>query len=93
MRRTKFNHPGRVIPLAFLAVIALGTAALMLPAARAAPGHAPFIVALFTATSAVCVTGLAATDTATYWTPFGQATILVLVQIGGLGIMTGGTLR
>ena len=92
MRRTKFNHPGRVIPLAFLAVIAFGTAALMLPAARAAPGHAPFIVALFTATSAVCVTGLAATDTATYWTPFGQATILVLVQIGGLGIMTGGTL-
>lgn len=92
MRRTKLNHPGRIIPLSFLAVIAIGTAVLMLPAARAAPGHAPLVVALFTATSAVCVTGLAATDTATYWAPFGQGAILVLAQIGGLGIMTGATL-
>ncbi len=65
MRRTKFFHPGRIIPFAFLAVIGLGTALLMLPAARTDPGHAPFVIALFTATSAVCVTGLAATDTAT----------------------------
>ncbi|ACL62308.1 TrkH family potassium uptake protein [Methylobacterium nodulans] len=92
MRKTRLSHPGRIIPLAFLLVIALGTVVLMLPAARAAPGHAPFIVALFTATSAVCVTGLAATDTATYWSAFGQATILILAQIGGLGIMTGATL-
>lgn len=92
MRRTKFFHPGRIIPFAFLAVIGLGTALLMLPAARTDPGHAPFVIALFTATSAVCVTGLAATDTATYWTPLGQAVILVLAQVGGLGIMTGATL-
>ncbi len=92
MRRTKFFHPGRIVPFAFLAVIGLGTAVLMLPAARADPGHAPFIIALFTATSAVCVTGLAATDTAVYWSPFGQAVILVLAQVGGLGIMTGATL-
>lgn len=92
MRRTKFKHPGRIIPLAFLLVIALGTAVLMLPMARTAPESAPFIVALFTATSAVCVTGLAATDTATYWTPFGQGIILFLAQVGGLGIMTGATL-
>ncbi len=92
MRRSKFNHPARIIPLAFLAVISIGTFVLMLPAARAEPGHAPFILALFTATSAVCVTGLAAIDTATYWSPFGQAAILALAQIGGLGIMTGATL-
>lgn len=92
VRRTKFFHPGRIIPFAFLAVIGLGTAVLMLPIARSDPGHAPFVIALFTATSAVCVTGLAATDTATYWSPFGQAIILVLAQVGGLGIMTGATL-
>lgn len=92
MRRSRLNHPGRIIPLAFLLMIALGTAVLMLPAAHAGPGHAPFIVALFTATSAVCLTGLAATDTATYWTPFGQVVILVLTQVGGFGIMTGATL-
>ncbi len=92
MRKAKLTHPGRIVPLAFLLVIALGTAVLMLPAARSGPGHAPFIIALFTATSAVCVTGLAATDTATYWTPFGQLVILALAQIGGFGIMTGATL-
>lgn len=92
MRRKNLKHPGRIIPLAFLGVIALGTAVLMLPGARAGADHAPFIVALFTATSAVCVTGLAATDTATYWTHFGQAVILFLAQVGGLGIMTGATL-
>lgn len=92
MGRTKLTHPGRIIPLAFLAVIGLGTAVLMLPVSRSDPGHAPFVIARFTATSAVCVTGLAATDTATYCSPFGQAIILVLAQIGGLGIMTGATL-
>lgn len=92
LRKSKFSHPGRIIPLAFLLIIALGTVTLMLPAAHAGPGQAPFIIALFTATSAVCVTGLAATDTATYWSTFGQAVIVVLAQIGGLGIMTGATL-
>ncbi len=64
----------------------------MLPISTHGDGGAPFRVALFTSTSAVCVTGLAVVDTATYWTPFGQAMIMVLIQIGGLGIMTGASL-
>lgn len=86
------RHPARLVPLAFLVVIAVGTVLLMLPAARAGPGGAPFLTALFTATSAVCVTGLITVDTAAYWTPLGQVTILLLFQIGGFGIMSGATL-
>ena len=67
--------------------IAIGTGLLMLPIAKAGPGGASFIEALFTATSAVCVTGLTVVDTATYWTPLGQVVILLLIQLGGLGIM------
>lgn len=85
-------HPARIIPLGFLAVILLGTALLMLPAARAGAGSAPFITALFTATSAVSITGLAVVDTATYWSGFGRGVILVLFQLGGFGIMSGATL-
>jgi potassium uptake TrkH family protein len=86
------SHPTRAVPLAFLAAMAIGTVLLMLPAARAGPDPAPFVTALFTATSAVCITGLIVVDTPTYWSPLGQAIILLLVQIGGLGIMTGSTL-
>ena len=86
------QHPARLVPLAFLLAIALGTALLMLPAARAGEGSAPFLTALFTATSAVSVTGLAIVDTPTYWSGFGQAVILALFQAGGLGIMSGATL-
>lgn len=86
------KHPARLVPLAFLLVIALGTALLMLPIARAGDGGAPFVIALFTATSALCVTGLIVTDTATYWTAFGHVVILVLVQVGGFGIMSAATL-
>src|SRR5688500_17885025 len=64
----------------------------MLPVARAGEGGAPFLTALFTATSAVCVTGLAVEDTPAYWSGLGQAIILALFQVGGLGIMTGATL-
>ncbi len=85
-------HPARLIPLAFLIVIALGTVALMLPGARVETGGAPLVVALFTATSALCVTGLTVVDTAVYWTGYGQAVILLLFQLGGLGIMAGATL-
>ncbi len=85
-------HPTRIIPFAFLGGIALGTLLLMLPAARAGEGSAPLVVALFTATSAFCVTGLTVVDTATYWSGFGHAVILLLCQLGGLGIMTGATL-
>ena len=59
----------------------------MLPIARVGAGGASFLEALFTATSAVCVTGHVIVDTATYWTPFGQVVILALIQIGGFGIM------
>ena len=73
----------------FLAAIAAGTVLLALPISRAGAGEAPILTALFTATSAVAVTGLITVDTATYWSPFGQAVILFLFQIGGFGIMTG----
>lgn len=82
------SNPVRFVPLLFLAAIGIGTVLLLLPIARAGPGAAPPITALFTATSAVSVTGLITVDTATYWTPFGQAVILLLFQIGGFGIMT-----
>ncbi len=85
-------HPTRIIPLAFLIGIAAGTGLLMLPLARAGEGGAPFVVALFTATSAFCVTGLTVVDTASYWSGAGHAIILLLCQLGGLGIMTGATL-
>lgn len=80
------------MPLSFLGLIALGTLLLALPVARAGEGSAPLLTALFTAVSAACVTGLAITDTPVYWSTFGQVVILVLVQIGGFGIMTGATL-
>lgn len=73
-------------------MILFGTALLMLPAAHAEAGGAPWIVALFTAVSAVCVTGLVTVDTGTYWSPFGQWVIMALFQIGGFGMMTAATL-
>ena len=91
MPRT-IQHPARLVPLAFLVTILVGTVLLMLPMSRADPGGAPLLIALFTSTSAVCVTGLAVQDTATYWSGFGQGVILALSQIGGFGIMTGATL-
>jgi potassium uptake TrkH family protein len=84
--------PARLLPGAFLLVILGGSVLLMLPGARVGPGGAEPLVALFTATSAVCVTGLAMVDTATYWTTFGQATILGLIQVGGFGITAFATL-
>lgn len=86
------QHPARLVPLAFFLAIALGTGLLMLPAARAGEGGAPFLTALFTATSAVSVTGLIVVDTPTYWSGLGQGVILALFQVGGLGIMSGATL-
>ncbi|MFH5923392.1 TrkH family potassium uptake protein [Roseomonas xinghualingensis] len=86
------QHPARLVPLAFLLAIVAGTAVLMLPISRAGAGGAPFLTALFTATSAVSITGLSVVDTATYWSGFGQAAILAMIQLGGLGIMSGATL-
>ncbi|MGH3714152.1 MAG: TrkH family potassium uptake protein [Micromonosporaceae bacterium] len=90
--KSALAHPARLVPLAFLSAIAVGTLLLALPMSRAGAGSAPLITALFTATSAVCVTGLITVDTATYWSPFGQVVILGLIQIGGFGIMTLATL-
>jgi len=85
-------HPARAVTLAFLAAVLVGTALLMLPAARAAGSPAPLLVAFFTSVSAVCVTGLATVDTGSYWSGFGQSTIMVLFQLGGFGMMTAATL-
>ena len=73
---------------AFFTAGAVGTLLLMMPASRAGEGSAPLVTAIFTATSAVCVTGLTTVDTATYWSTTGQAVILALIQVGGFGIMT-----
>jgi potassium uptake TrkH family protein len=81
-------RPAQVIAGAFAATIAVGTAALSTPLATASGVSAPFIDALFTATSAVCVTGLVTVDTGSYWSGFGQVVILGLIQVGGLGVMT-----
>ena len=72
----------------FLAIILVGTGFLMLPISSLAGTWTSVEDALFTATSAVCVTGLVVRDTATYWSCFGQAVILALIQIGGLGVAT-----
>lgn len=86
--KNKRLSSSRVILLGFFGVIVLGTVLLMLPCSKAGVGGASFLDALFTATSAACVTGLITNDTATYWTGFGQAVILCLIQIGGLGVIT-----
>jgi trk system potassium uptake protein TrkH len=91
-RPSRFDHPGQVIARAFAATIGVGTLLLMLPWATTGDDSARFSDALFTATSAVCVTGLVTVDTGTYWSTFGQVVILVLIQVGGLGIMTMATL-
>lgn len=74
--------------MSFLLLILAGTVLLLLPVSRSGVDNPEFTTALFTATSAVCLTGLTVVDTATYWSHFGQVIILVLVQIGGIGIMT-----
>ncbi|MCD7872819.1 MAG: Trk family potassium uptake protein [Clostridiales bacterium] len=80
----------QIIIIGFAAVILLGSLLLCIPAATRAPGGADFSDALFTATSAVCVTGLITQDTATYWSAFGQFIIMALIQIGGMGVITVG---
>lgn len=86
------QHPARIVPIAFLGAITVGTILLALPVSRQDPGHAPLVTALFTATSAVCVTGLVGVDTPTYWSDFGHVVIMALIQVGGFGIMTMATL-
>jgi trk system potassium uptake protein len=81
-------HPAQLVVGAFALAIAMGTVLLMLPPATQGSGGAPFLTALFTSTSAVCVTGLVVVDTPTYWSHSGQVVILILIQVGGFGIMT-----
>ena len=78
----------QIIILGFAGVILLGALLLMLPISTTGGNVTPFNETLFTATSAVCVTGLVVQDTGSYWSTFGQAVILVLIQIGGLGVVT-----
>ena len=81
-------HPARTVVMGFGSVILLGTAVLMLPVATEDGSSADLVTALFTSTSAVCVTGLVVVDTGTYWSGFGEGVILALFQVGGFGIMT-----
>ena len=86
--RKKHLTSFQLIILGFAGVILLGTILLMFPIATLENVPTPFSEALFTATSAVCVTGLVVKDTGSYWSVFGQTVILVLIQIGGLGVVT-----
>lgn len=78
----------QLIPLSFFIAILLGTLVLMLPAAAQGSKGADPLTALFTATTSLCVTGLVVVDTYAYWSLFGKICILVMIQIGGLGIIT-----
>ena len=82
------QSPARLAVTVFAAVIALFTALLLAPWATATGRSASFVDALFTATSAVCVTGLVVVPTGTYWSFYGQVVILVGIKVGGLGVMT-----
>ncbi|WP_454050792.1 TrkH family potassium uptake protein [Cellulomonas sp. Marseille-Q8402] len=82
------QSPARLALTVFASVIAVFTALLSMPWATASGERAPFVDALFTATSAVCVTGLVTVPTGTYWSTAGQVAILVAIKIGGLGVMT-----
>ena len=88
IRRKRRLSSFQIIILGFAGVILLGTLLLMLPISTIARNVTPFNEALFTATSAVCVTGLVVQDTRSYWSVFGQVVILGLIQIGGLGVVT-----
>ncbi len=85
-------RPIRVLPLGFICIILIGALLLMLPISARNGTSMPFLNALFTATSASCVTGLVVVDTGTYFSLFGQIVILFLIQLGGLGFMTMATI-
>ncbi|SDJ13966.1 potassium uptake protein, TrkH family [Actinokineospora alba] len=82
------RHPARAVALAFAAATLLGTFLLTMPIASASGAATDPFTALFTAVSAVCVTGLVVVDTAGHWSTFGEVVILGLIQVGGFGIMT-----
>ena len=80
--------PFQTILIGFVIVILIGSFILMLPISSRSGQVTPFFDCLFMSTSVTCVTGLLLYDTAAYWSPFGQAVILCLIQIGGLGVVT-----
>ena len=88
MRRKNHMAPARIILIGFALLILAGALLLTLPISTRDGQGAAFFDALFTATSATCVTGLVVQDTALYWSGFGQAVILMLIQIGGMGVVT-----
>jgi len=87
MRRRLLSHPARLLPMAFLIVVVIGAVLLMLPVSRTNDSGLPGMTAAFTSVGAL-TGGLPIVDTGTYWSPFGQVVILLLIQIGGFGIMT-----
>ena len=88
IRKKKKMSSFEMIAFGFAGVILLGAIILMLPISSSAGVVTPFDKTLFTATSAVCVTGLVVVDTGSYWSLFGQLVIITLIQIGGLGVIT-----
>ena len=87
-KRLRQISPAQIVLGSFGLLILAGALLLMLPISSQSRQVTPFLDALFTATSATCVTGLVVVDTATYWSVFGQAIILLLIQIGGMGVVT-----
>jgi trk system potassium uptake protein TrkH len=87
-----WTHPVEFLAIGFAAVILFGTLLLLLPASSTLPHGVSVVDALFTATSATCVTGLNVVDPATVYTTFGQAVVAVLIQVGGIGVMALSTL-
>ena len=88
VRRGPFR-PGLILVAAFAGLILVGTGLLMLPFSLAQGGQPDLLVALFTATSAVCVTGLTVVSTHDHWSLFGQIVILALIEVGALGFIAG----
>lgn len=86
--KTRQTNPTRIIALSFAGIILLGTLLLMLPVSSRSGTSCPLLTALFTATSATCVTGLVMADTWSQWSAFGQVVIILLIEIGGLGFMS-----
>ena len=83
-----FKNPSRMIISSFLLVILIGSILLFLPFSTYSGHHLNYFEALFTSVSAVCVTGLVVADTATTFTIFGKIVLIILIQIGGLGLVT-----
>ena len=92
VRVPRLRHPAQVVVAGFAAAVGISTVLLLLPVSRAESSGASVVDALFTATSAVCVTGLVTVDTPVYWSGFGQVVIAASIQVGGFGIMALATL-